>query len=217
MAYLENASKSTGRKGLSPGQLLAGLNCKARGHKAPCAAAGVGSAAPSLMPMESAHPNARGPYSAAPSQHGVSCPGTLDTKGANAGRSCGAREGESGLPSDKDQDKRSLGRARHPRRPLEPAGAVVLSRTLGRAKHPCVSWLGQQLPTDPSSWRICLGMFGWRLPCATAAFAIARPPSTARGRAKVLVLGSSAAARPLGCLRTGTVGWGGKVEGGWGM
>ena len=32
MAYLENASKSTGRKGLNPGQLPPGLNCKAGGH-----------------------------------------------------------------------------------------------------------------------------------------------------------------------------------------
>lgn len=53
--------------------------------------------------------------------------------------------------------------------------------------------------------------------CCRKDFAITPPHSVEPGCAKVLGFGSVVAAQPLGCLQTGTVGWTGKVKGGWGM
>lgn len=162
------------------------------------------------MPSESAYPSARrgGPYSAAPSQRGIIYPGALGTT-TRAARvqtrriPVGHEKVKAHFQGTKTKFKGSLGSGRHPRRPLEPAGAGVLSKTFGvQNTRAFPGWTSSFPPARAA------GEYVWAC-LAEGCHALQQhlPLLVPPPWRWAMTFGSSAAARPLGCLQAGTVGW----------
>lgn len=163
------------------------------------------------MPSEPAQLGHRGrvlqPFPAQTSQH-------TDT---NTTCSRGHKEVTAQFQVTKAVLKRSLGIARSPRKPLEAAGARVLRRILGVQITPAFSSWTSSFPLARAAGKYVWACLAECCHMLQKDFAITPPHSVEPGCAKVLGFGSVVAAQPLGCLQTGTVGWTGKVKGGWGM
>lgn len=154
-----------------PRAASAGVKLQGRGTPIPCAADRAGSAGPTLpavrelMPSESGYPGAQRGGGRILQHPPSTLPGALriTTRAARVQTRCipaGHEKVKASLPRDKDQVKGVSWEWQAPLKAPGASGCWGAEQDLWRAKHPCISWLDQQLPTGPSSWRICLGMFG---------------------------------------------------------